>query len=137
MSEWGNAVNSRLWLGVPICIVTALLLSAVGAAATVWGLSASEHAWIWTGVSWAAAGFLGGRFALRGERRTLLRAVIYVSAAMLLLWLLGLTAPEAAMSRHWLWYAGAGLLGALLGVTAPQRRRKRKRKGNRRRAAGR
>ena len=137
MSEWRSRANGCLWTDVPLCIAAALTVSAVGAAVTVCGLSACKHAWIWTGGSWAAAGLLGGRLALRCEKRTLLRSVIYVLTAMALLWLLGLTASETAMSRHWLWYVGAGLMGGLLGVTVPLRRRKHKRKGSRKRTVGR
>ena len=126
MFERENRAHSRLWAGTPICMAVVLLFVAFGAAATVWGISSPENTWIWVGISWGAAGLAGGRYALRGERNTFLRAVIYVAAAMLTACLLGLTATEVPVSRHWLWYVGAGLLGAVLGCSLPYRSRKRK-----------
>lgn len=132
MPEWKEVFGKRSWKGIAITAITALLTLAAGALLITAGLIPPSAAWMAVCAAWCIAGLVGGRYALAGGERWLVRGVVSLLATMVLFWVIGLTSPEP-MERdvaRCLRYIAFGIAGLLAAAAVPgKRRRKAGKKG--------
>ena len=129
MSVLGALGRKQLWKGVLVSVIAILAAAAVGALLTTAGIVPVPKAWSTGCAAWLLGGWLGGRFAAKGEERPLIQSGLNIAVTAMLFWLAGLTVPGGSVfaDRSWVWYVVCALLGAVMAAAAPQKKKRRRR----------
>ena len=131
MSVVKDLANKQFWLRQIGTVGVLLMITAMGALLIVLGVWDAELPWVWVCVAWFAAGLRGGGSV--GEKNEyVIKSLVSVGVAAGAMWALGLTVSGSmsADTRHWLWFAGCAVAGAISAALLPQSRKRRK-KGQR------
>lgn len=83
--------SKRLWIGLGAAALALLVMCALGALLVVKGILRQESQMGWICAGYVVSGLLGTWVAARGEKGTLLRAVILALLMVLVAWVVSLT----------------------------------------------
>ena len=117
MSILTDMLHKRFWLGVLLTMTAAAIVCALAAWIVVCGILPPQRASIGVYAACFLAALAGGVRAAAGKPNALLRGLLNAVVALMLLWLIGLTADGAGGgSSHMLSCAAAAAVGVIAAV---------------------
>ena len=114
MSILADVLHKRFWLGILLTVAVAAAVCAVAAWGVVCGLLPLQRASAGAYAACFLSALAGGARASAGKSKVLLRGLLTAAIALMLLWLIGLTADgPGGGGSHVLSCAAAATTGAI------------------------
>lgn len=121
--------SKKLWIGLGVAALVVLVTCALGALGVVKGILPQKSEMGWICGSYVVSGLIGTWIAAKGEKGTLLRALIFALLMLVIIWVISLTCSNGVRLTDGGWkLASAAVAGCLAaGIMTGGRKSKTKR----------